>query len=127
MLEGEQVGQRAVHRRQVAHDAVDLRPGHALAAVLLRHGQGQQAAVAQQLALGLRAAADAITLHRAGRQAPGQAFDLGRAVAEIHREQVRGQQRFVTQAGVQTGLGTHCGLQMLTSRASTEVGSRLAP
>ena len=126
VLEGEQVGQRAVHRRQVAHDAVDLRPDHALAAVLLRHGQGQQTAVAQQFAFGLGAATSTITLHRAGCQAPGQAFDLGRAAAEVHGEQVRGEQRFVAQAGMQAGLGTHCGLQMMTSRASTEVGNRLA-
>ncbi len=127
VLEGEQVGERTVRRGQVAHDAVDLRPGCALAAVLLRHRKGQQAAAAQQFAFGRGAAAGLVALYGAGCQLPGQALDRGGAATEVARKQVRGEQRLFLGGQLKACFAAHfAGLQIVTLLASTASGSRPA-
>ncbi len=71
------MGQRAVRRGKPPNDAVDGRPAFAGAAVFARHTQGQQAALAQQGALGQGGAAALVALHRGGREPGGEGFDGG--------------------------------------------------
>ncbi|MNZ88762.1 hypothetical protein D3C78_1076600 [compost metagenome] len=62
VLEAVDVGDRAVDPGELADDLEGLAPAGALAAVLLRNAQGQQAAAAQGVALGFRRAAAQVAL-----------------------------------------------------------------
>src|SRR5690606_1703720 len=91
----------------------------------LRHREGQQAAVAQQLALPGRTAAEAVALHRGRRQLPRQLLDLRRAAAEVGGKQTRLEQRLLGH-GRQTLYGGHwaaSGFHSTTSLASMRFGS----
>ncbi|MCY1299745.1 hypothetical protein D9M70_492840 [compost metagenome] len=131
VLEGEEVGQGAVHRGELANDAVDQWPGGALAAMGRGHGEGQQAAGAQQFSLGGCAAAFAIAFDGGGGQLASELLDAFGVGPEVNGEQAPVEQGAI--AAVvrrQAQFGSHqcfSGLQMATFRVSTGLGSRPAP
>src|SRR5690606_10806364 len=90
VMEGEQVCQRTVHRRQVARNTIDLRPRRALPLQRYRNTQAQQSALAKQLLLGLGRSAVAITLYYRSGQACGKLENrqTPAAITQVHDSRI---------------------------------------